>query len=79
MVAVDLVTLAFLHTASPCLVDKANGILKIKDVLTHFPHLTEEQVCNITTCSVDFPYIENLLLMFTAPAGGRINLLLLLM
>ena len=34
------------HTVNPCLVDKENGILKINDALTYFPHLTEEQVCD---------------------------------
>jgi len=45
---------AYFHAATvPSLVDKENGILKIKEVLTCFPHLTEDQVtrasCTTTT------------------------------
>ena len=44
-----LFKLLLIHTYTyvatvPSLVDKENGILKIKEVLTCFPHLTEEQV-----------------------------------
>ena len=44
----DFTYICYLYIANPCLVDKKNGILKISDVLVHFPHLTEEQVCDIS-------------------------------
>ena len=51
--------------------------MKIKDVLTHFLHLTKEQVCDITTCPAPPPRMTDLLVskysMSTSPSN--LNLL----